>query len=275
LLVYSSALERSQQVTSPVRYDVDEAVATITLDRPDAMNSLDTATKVALREHVQRAADDSAVRAVVLTGAGRAFCVGQDLKEHAEGLASGGADLGETVREHYSPIATTLATMPKPVVAAVNGIAAGAGAAFAFACDLRVVAATAGFNLAFAAIGLSCDSGSSWTLPRLVGWARARELLLLPRTVKADEALALGLATEVVPADAALGRATELARKFAAGPTQAYAAIREALAFSAIHTLAESVANEAELMGRTGATEDHRSAVTAFLAKQSPVFEGR
>jgi 2-(1,2-epoxy-1,2-dihydrophenyl)acetyl-CoA isomerase len=275
LLVYSSALERSQQVTSPVRYDVDEAVATITLDRADAMNSLDTATKVALRDHVQRAADDSAVRAVVLTGAGRAFCVGQDLKEHAEGLAGGAADLGETVREHYSPIAATLATMPKPVVAAVNGIAAGAGAAFAFACDLRVVADTAGFNLAFAAIGLSCDSGSSWTLPRLVGWARARELLLLPRTVKADEALALGLATEVVPASAVLGRATELARQFAAGPTQAYAAIREALAFSATHTLAESVANEAELMARTGATEDHRSAVTAFLAKRRPVFEGR
>ena len=262
-------------MNAPVRYVVDRAVATITLDRPDAMNSLDTDTKVALRDHVRRAADDLAVRAVVLTGTGRAFCVGQDLNEHAQGLATGVADLGQTVREHYSPIATTLATMPKPVVAAVNGIAAGAGAAFAFACDLRIVADTAGFNLAFASIGLSCDSGSSWTLPRLVGWARARELLLLPRTVEADEALALGLATEVVPAGAVVERATELARQLAAGPTQAYAAIREVLDYSATHSLAESVVNEAVLMGRTGATEDHRGAVTSFLAKQPPTFEGR
>ena len=195
-------------MSSPVTYSVDDAVATITLDRPEAMNSLDNATKVALRDRVLQAADDPAVRAVVLTGSGRAFCVGQDLKEHADALAAGAADLGQTVREHYNPIATTLATMPKPVIAAVNGIAAGAGAAFAFACDLRIVANTAGFNLAFAAIGLSCDSGSSWTLPRLVGWARARELLLLPRTVPAEEALALALATEVVPAGSVLARAT-------------------------------------------------------------------
>ena len=261
-------------MSSPVTYSVDDAVATITLDRPEAMNSLDNATKVALRDRVLQAADDPAVRAVVLTGSGRAFCVGQDLKEHADALAAGAADLGQTVREHYNPIATTLATMPKPVIAAVNGIAAGAGAAFAFACDLRIVANTAGFNLAFAAIGLSCDSGSSWTLPRLVGWARARELLLLPRTVPAEEALALGLATEVVPAGSVLERATELARQLAAGPTLAYAAIREALEYSAAHGLVESVANEGELMRRTGATEDHREAVAAFLAKRSPMFDG-
>jgi 2-(1,2-epoxy-1,2-dihydrophenyl)acetyl-CoA isomerase len=258
-----------------VRYVVDGAVAIMTLDRPDAMNSLDTATKVALRDHLLRAAGNPAVRSVVLTGSGRAFCVGQDLKEHAEALADGSADLEQTVRDHYNPIATTLATMPKPVVAAVNGIAAGAGAAFAFACDLRVVADTAGFNLAFAAVGLSCDSGSSWSLPRLVGWARARELLLLPRTVEADEALDMGLATEVVPADDVLERATELARQLAAGPTQAYAAIRAALEYSATHGLAESLTNEGALMQRTGATEDHRAAVAAFLAKQPPTFAGK
>ncbi|HEX2360596.1 MAG TPA: enoyl-CoA hydratase-related protein [Jiangellaceae bacterium] len=262
-------------MNTPVRYVVDGAVAIITLDRPDAMNSLDTATKVALRDHLLRAAGNPAVRSVVLTGSGRAFCVGQDLKEHAEALADGSADLEQTVRDHYNPIATTLATMPKPVVAAVNGIAAGAGAAFAFACDLRVVADTAGFNLAFAAVGLSCDSGSSWSLPRLVGWARARELLLLPRTVEADEALDMGLATEVVPADDVLERATELARQLAAGPTQAYAAIRAALEYSATHGLAESLTNEGALMQRTGATEDHRAAVAAFLAKQPPTFAGK
>jgi 2-(1,2-epoxy-1,2-dihydrophenyl)acetyl-CoA isomerase len=165
--------------------------------------------------------------------------------------------------------------MDKPVVAAVNGIAAGAGAAFAFACDLRIVASGAGFNLAFAGIGLSCDSGSSWTLPRLVGWARARELLLLPRTVPADEALELGLATEVVPDADVLGRATELAEQLAAGPTVAYGAIRRALSYSATHELTDALSLEAELMRLTGATDDHRGAVSAFLAKQRPTFHGR
>ena len=138
---------------------------------------------------------------MVLTGTGRAFCVGQDLKEHIEILHSESSDaLFRTVDEHYNPIVTTLVGMEKPVIAAVNGVAAGAGASLAFACDLRIVADTAGFNLAFANVALSCDTGSSFTLQRLVGKAKAIELLYFPRTVKADEALALGLATRVVPA---------------------------------------------------------------------------
>lgn len=260
---------------APVEYVVDDAVATITFNRPEAMNSLDLATKVALRDHVQAAATDPAVRAVVLTGEGRAFCVGQDLKEHAAALAEGDSGLGRTVTEHYNPTVTTLAGMAKPVVAAVNGVAAGAGASYAFACDFRVVGESAGFNLAFAGIGLSCDTGSSWTLPRLVGWAKARELLLLPRTVPAADALRLGLATEVVPDDEVRGRAHELAVRLASGPTAAYAAIRRALAYSATHELAESAAYEAEMMQLTGETHDHRNAVEAFLAKQEPRFHGR
>jgi 2-(1,2-epoxy-1,2-dihydrophenyl)acetyl-CoA isomerase len=259
----------------PVLYGIDAGVATITLNRPEAMNSLDTTTKVALRDDIRRAADDQSVRAVVLTGSGRAFCVGQDLNEHADALRSGSASLGTTVEQHYNPIVYSLATMEKPVVAAVNGVAAGAGASFAFACDFRIVGQSAGFNLAFTAIGLSCDSGSSWTLPRLVGWAKARELLMLPRTVRADEALALGLATEVVSDDTVLTRARELARQLAAGPTLAYAAVRDVLNYSATHSLEESLAREGEMMNRTGATDDHRSAVTAFLAKQKPEFSGR
>ena len=262
-------------MTVPVLYAIEHGVATITLNRPQEMNSLDAATKVALRDRVLDAAADRAVRAVLLTGSGRAFCVGQDLREHAAALADDDADLGATVHEHYIPIASTLATMDKPVVAAVNGVAAGAGAAFAFACDLRIVASGAGFNLAFAGIGLSCDSGSSWTLPRLVGWARARELLLLPRTVPADEALEMGLATEVVPDADVLGRATEVARQLAAGPTVAYGAIRRALSYSATHELDDALSLEAELMRLTGATDDHRGAVSAFLAKERPTFRGR
>jgi 2-(1,2-epoxy-1,2-dihydrophenyl)acetyl-CoA isomerase len=269
----------------PVRYSVDGAVTTVTLDRPAAMNALDTATKQALLAALRKAADDPAVRAVVLTGTGRAFCVGQDLREHAallaaatEAAASGrgeGFQLDDTVRDHYNPIVTLISTMAKPVVAAVNGVAAGAGAAFTFACDVRLVAASAGFNLAFAGIGLSSDSGSSWNLPRLVGLARAKELLLFPRTVGAEEALALGLATKVVPDDELPAAAAQLAARLAAGPTMAYAAIRQALAFSQTHDLADSLANEAELMGRTGRSADHAAAVRSFLAKEPPTFEGR
>jgi 2-(1,2-epoxy-1,2-dihydrophenyl)acetyl-CoA isomerase len=261
--------------TSSVGYELSDGVATITLSRPDGMNALDTATKVDLRDAVREAAEDDAVRCVLLTGRGRAFCVGQDLREHIELLQAGDQRLWETVPQHYNPIALTLATMPKPVVAGVNGVAAGAGAAFAMAADLRIVAASAGFNLAFAGIALSADSGSSWWLPRLVGLARAKELLLLPRTVKADEALTLGLATEVVADDELADRARDVAQQLAAGPTVAYGAIRRAVAFSATHDLQESLANEAEMMALTGGTADHREAVDAFLAKRPPSFTGR
>ncbi len=259
----------------PVAVFSEGGVRTIRLDRPDAMNALDLATKVALRDAVSTAAADPAVRCLVLTGTGRAFCVGQDLREHVHLLSEKADALWTTVPEHYNPIALALATMPKPVVAAVNGVAAGAGAAFAFAADVRLVAESAGFNLAFTGIALSADSGSSWWLPRLVGAAKAKELLLLPRTVGAQEALDLGLATEVVP-DADLAERTgELARQFAAGPTVAYGAVRQAVAYSATHPLEESLAHEAELMALTGATADHTAAVEAFLAKRKPDFEGR
>ena len=262
-------------MTEPVLVDITNAVATITLNRPDAMNSLDTSAKVALRDAVLTVAADAGVRCVVVTGTGRAFCVGQDLREHAAMLDDDSADIASTVREHYAPICSALATMRKPVLAAVNGVAAGAGACIAFACDLRLVADTAGFNLAFASIGLSCDTGASWTLPRLVGYARAVELLMTPRTVPAAEALALGLATRVVPA-ADLGAETAaLAAQLAAGPTVAYGALRRSLAYGGAHTLEESLGYEADMMHLTGGTQDHRDAVHSFLAKTTPSFHGR
>ncbi len=260
----------------PVGYDVEAAVATITLQRPEAMNSLDRATKDALRDAVTHAADDDTVRAVLVTGTGRAFSVGQDLREHAAALREVPLEqLWATVEEHYAPIAQAVATMGKPVVAAVNGVAAGAGASLAFACDLRVVADTASFNTAFAGIGLSCDTGASWTLPRLVGHARALDLLYRPRGVDAAEAERIGLASLVVPADRLLDEALALTRTLATGPTLAYAGIRQALAYSASHSLAESLAFEATQMARTGGSQDHLDAVDAFMAKQPPRFRGR
>jgi 2-(1,2-epoxy-1,2-dihydrophenyl)acetyl-CoA isomerase len=263
------------QAAAPVLLDVSGGVATVTFNRADAMNALDTPTKELLLSTLQRVAEDADVRVVVLTGTGRAFCVGQDLREHIALLQSQDESLWQTVPEHYNPIVELIATMNKPVIAALNGVAAGAGAAFAFAADLRVLADTAGYNLAFAGIALSCDSGSSWSLPRLVGTARAKELLLMPRTVRAEEALALGLATRVVPADELADVVTELAGTLAAGPTLAYGSIRRAVAYSSGHTLTESLAREGEYMSLTGASEDHAAAVSAFLAKESPVFTGR
>lgn len=259
-----------------VTYDLVEGVATITLNRPDAMNSLDIATKELLRDTVVQAAEDDAVRCVVLTGTGRAFCVGQDLKEHVHLLETGSSEaLFTTVEKHYNPTVTALATMPKPVIAAINGVAAGAGASLAFACDLRIVAESAGFNLAFPGVALSCDTGASWTLPRLVGRAKALELLYFPSTIDAAKALELGLATSVVPDDQLVAEVSTLAAKLAAGPTLSYASIRQSVNFSSDHGFEESLAFERTKMDLTGASEDHRAAVAAFLAKEKPTFHGR
>lgn len=257
-----------------IRYDVTDAVAAITLDRPDAMNSLTAELKSALLDALRRAAGDQRVRAVLLTGSGRAFCAGQDLREHADNLEAG-RGLADTVRLHYNPIVELITTMPKPVVAAVNGVAAGAGASLAFACDLRVASEKARFALAFAGIGLAPDSGASWTLQRLVGPGRAAELLLLGEPLDAARALELGVVTRVVPADDVLKTAHELATRLAHGPTLAYAATKRALAYAATHALPDALALEADLQDQCAATADHQAATRAFLAKERPVFGGR
>lgn len=267
-------------MTDTVLYEVSDGLATITLNRPEAMNALNIATKVALREVAREAAADPAVRAVLLTAAGdRAFCVGQDLKEHITLLASdretGSGQTMTTVREHYNPIVRALAGAPKPVVAAVNGVAAGAGLGFALAADYRVVADTAAFNTSFAGVALTADSGVSWTLPRVVGPGRAADLLLFPRSIDAEEARRLGIAQRVVPAAELAATAAEVARGLAEGPTVAYAAIKESLAYAAGHSLADSLAKEDELQRRAGRSADHRTAVEAFLKKERPRYSGR
>jgi 2-(1,2-epoxy-1,2-dihydrophenyl)acetyl-CoA isomerase len=261
--------------TSPaVLLDIADGVATVTLNRPESMNALDIATKNVLLATLRQVAQDPTVRCVVLTGAGRAFCVGQDLREHIALLGSQDQSLWSTVPDHYNPIVELLATMNKPVIAAINGVAAGAGASFAFAADLRIIVDTAGFNLAFAGIALSCDSGASWTLPRLIGTAKAKELLMFPRTVPASEALELGLVNRVVSAEELPDVVGQLARTLAGGPTLALGAIRRSVAFSAGHPLSESLAQEADHMALTGRSQDHAAAVAAFLAKEKPNFHG-
>ncbi|MFD9562637.1 enoyl-CoA hydratase-related protein [Streptomyces sp. NPDC059994] len=262
-----------------VLYEVTDGLATITLNRPDAMNAMNTEAKVALRDAARAAAADPAVRAVLLTATGRAFCVGQDLKEHVSLLAAdreaGTGSTMSTVREHYNPIVKALTEMPKPVVAGVNGVAAGAGFGFALAADYRVVADTAAFNTSFAGVALTADSGVSWTLPRLIGHSRATDLLLFPRSVPAQEAYELGIVNKLVPAAELAAEAAAVARALADGPTLAYAALKKSLAYGAGHSLSESLEKEDELQTLAGASEDHGIAVAAFLAKEKPKYVGR
>jgi 2-(1,2-epoxy-1,2-dihydrophenyl)acetyl-CoA isomerase len=253
----------------------DAGVATLTLNRPDSMNSLSVALKEALLDAVQDVSADRAVRAVVLTGTGRGFCVGQDLREHVTLLEANDPTPLSTVSRHYNPLILALARMPKPLIAAVNGMAAGAGAGLAFACDFRIAARTAGFLLAFANVGLTLDSGTSWTLPRIVGQARATALALLAEPITAESALEMGLVNAVVEPDEARPAAHELAARLAAGPTLAYAAIKESIAFGATADLESTLAKEDELQTAMGRTEDHRNATIAFVNKQKPTYLGR
>jgi 2-(1,2-epoxy-1,2-dihydrophenyl)acetyl-CoA isomerase len=255
--------------------DRSDAVATLTLNRPESMNSLSIELKETLRTALEDVSRDESVRAVVITGAGRGFCVGQDLREHVGLLEANDPAPLHTVTEHYNPIVLALAGMPKPVIAAVNGMAAGAGAGLTFACDFRIASSSAGFLLAFANVGLTLDSGVSWTLPRLIGSARATALALLAEPITAEAALEMGLVNAVVEPDTVLPAAQELAARLAAGPTRAYAAIKASIAYATSSNLADALAREGELQAECGATEDHRNATAAFVAKQKPVFTGR
>jgi 2-(1,2-epoxy-1,2-dihydrophenyl)acetyl-CoA isomerase len=259
-------------MSDAVLYDVADAVATVTINRADAMNAADAAVRDGLREAFEKATDDADVRAVVLTGAGdRAFCVGQDLKELLPLYESNDPDLGGIV-EGFNVVATALAELPKPTVAAVNGVAAGAGASLAFACDFRIASENASVSTAFAKIGLVPDTGLSWTLPRLVGSAKAIELLMLSETVKAPEALAIGLFTKVVADPLAEARA--LAVRLAEGPTVAYGYVKRMVAYAHDKPLSAALDLELELQTAAGQTEDHVNAVRSFLAKEKPAFRG-
>lgn len=250
------------------------SVAVVTMNRPDRRNALTRELKEALRDAVTEVGADPAVRAVVLTGSGSAFCVGQDLDEHAAALRADGSTALTTVEQHYNPTVRGLVGMPKPVVGAINGTCVGAGLGFALACDLRIAAAGARFATAFAAIGLSADSGLSAFLVHALGAARASELMLLGEPFTAEQAAQWGLVREVVPAEQVRDAALELAGRLAEGPTAAYAEIKKALALGAVSSLDAALAAEAAAQARLGRSRDHAGAVEAFLAKRRPTFEG-
>ncbi|MFO7313467.1 2-(1,2-epoxy-1,2-dihydrophenyl)acetyl-CoA isomerase PaaG [Rhodothermus marinus] len=258
-----------------IRYEIADGVATLTLNRPDVLNSFHRPMADETIDALRRTADDPAVRAVVLTGAGRAFCAGQDLQAVLPREGEPAPDLGEIVRAQYNPIIRLIRHTEKPFVAAVNGAAAGAGANIALACDFVVAAENATFIQAFSRIGLIPDSGGTFLLPRLVGLARATALMMLAEKLPAPEAHAMGLIYRVCPADRLMDEAMALARRLAAMPTRALGMIKRALNRSFTNDLDAQLELEAELQAEAGRTHDYQEGVAAFLEKRTPVFQGR
>jgi 2-(1,2-epoxy-1,2-dihydrophenyl)acetyl-CoA isomerase len=260
-----------EPIFTALRWEVAEGVGTITLDRPDTLNSLEATLKSELQAALREAARDPTVGVVILTGAGRAFCAGQDLNER---LGPDPVRLDIEVRERFNPIILAMRRLPKPIIGAINGVAAGAGASLAFACDLRIASERASFVLAFGRIGLVPDSGASWFLPRLVGLAHAAELLFLPDPMPAEEALRIGLVSQIVHADALLDHARTLAAKIAQASPMGLALTKRALGRSLEVGLAEALDHEASLQGIAGRTADHAEGLAAFVEKRAPRFSG-
>jgi 2-(1,2-epoxy-1,2-dihydrophenyl)acetyl-CoA isomerase len=255
------------------RVATENGVATITFARPQAYNALTADLLESLLGTLKALERDASVRAVVLTGEGKGFCAGQALDDPKTLPPGGTIDLGATVEKRYGPLLLKLLTMEKPVVAAVNGVAAGAGMGIACACDFRIVAETASFTTAFVKIGLVPDSGLSFTLPRIVGYAKALELCLLSEKIDAARADALGLCTKVVPAERCLEEAQALAATLAKGP-RSIGLIKRELVRNGLGDVQAALAYEAQLQAVAGATADFAEGIDAFANKRAPNFRG-
>jgi 2-(1,2-epoxy-1,2-dihydrophenyl)acetyl-CoA isomerase len=253
----------------------ENGVLAITLNRPDVLNSFNLPMGAEVQAVLRIAASDDAVRAVLITGAGRAFCAGQDLSEAAPADGAPLADFAAHVRALYNPIVTAIRGLPKPVVAAVNGVAAGAGASLALACDFVIAADSASFLQAFSRIGLVPDTGATFLLPRLVGMARATSMMMLAERVPADEAQRLGMVHRVVPVGDLARIAREFAESLAQQATRGLGLTKRLLNSSFSNSLEEQLELEARLQGEAGRTEDFQEGVKAFHAKRSPVFRGK
>ena len=258
-----------------VRLDRADGVATLTLARPERLNSFTPAMHEDVQAALAQVRADKAMRCLVLTAAGRAFCAGQDLADRAVDPGATQVDLGDSIERHYKPLILALRALEMPTIAAVNGVAAGAGANIALACDIVIAARSASFVQAFSKIGLVPDSGGTWWLPRLVGPARAMGLALTGEKLGAEQAERWGLIWKCVDDDALMTTAMTLARQFAAGPTRGYVRTRQAIEAAATSSLEESLDRERDYQRELGFSDDYREGVAAFMAKRVPAFKGR
>jgi len=257
-----------------IQFKVEGGVAILTLNRPDRLNSFTRAMHLEVRDALARVQADQSVRVLVLTGAGRGFCAGQDLADRAVDPGAPSVDLGASVEEFYAPLVLTLKNLPMPVICAVNGVAAGAGANLALACDIVLAAKSASFIEAFSKLGLIPDTGGTWHLPRLIGPARAMGLAMLGEKLTAEKAEAWGLIWRCVPDDVLMDEALAMAKHFAAAPTKGLAFTKRAFQASYANTLAQQLQLEADMMRELSNSHDYREGVAAFLAKRAPQFKG-
>lgn len=258
-----------------IDFDLADGVAKLTLNRPDRLNSFTTQMHEEVAAALDIAAADKTARVLVLTGAGRGFCAGQDLADRAVAPGDEAVDLGDSVERFYAPLIRRITDLEKPTICAVNGVAAGAGANIALACDIVIAARSAKFIQSFANIGLIPDSGGTWVLPRLVGQARALGMALTGDPLSAAQAEAWGLIWRCVDDDALDAEVATLAERFANGPTSGLAATKQALRESSLKSLDAALENERDLMRRLGKSHDYAEGVAAFSAKRKPTFTGR
>jgi 2-(1,2-epoxy-1,2-dihydrophenyl)acetyl-CoA isomerase len=254
---------------SSILFNISNGVGFITLNRPEKLNSISREMSLLFLEKLNECANNAVVRAVYITGAGKAFCAGQDLEE-----AVGANNIDNAAAEIYSPIVMRISSLQKPVVAAVNAVAAGAGANLALCCDIVVAAQSASFIQAFSKIGLIPDCAGTYTLPRLVGWQKASALMMLGDKVPADEAVSMGMIYKVIPDETFATESVKMVTRLAQMPTRGLALTKEALHSSFDNTLEEQLQQENLLQGRAGRTHDFREGLAAFLAKRQPVFTG-
>jgi 2-(1,2-epoxy-1,2-dihydrophenyl)acetyl-CoA isomerase len=258
-------------MTEPIDFTIQGGVARIVLNRPDKLNSFNREMAFRLQAALNACHKDP-IRVVLITGAGKAFCAGQDL---AEVVDPRGPNMDQILSEHYNPIVTAIHDLAKPVVAAVNGVAAGAGANLALSCDIVIAARSASFIQAFSKIGLIPDTGGTWFLPRMIGYQKASALMMLGEKVGAEEAERIGMIYKWFEDDQFMQQAEQMAAKLATMPTTGLAYTKKALQWSLNSTLTEQLTNEDQLQQKAAATEDFREGVVAFLEKRQPVFKGK